>query len=325
MDAPSLFDAWLSERSASHYDRLSEKAAKPYLAIWTSWVHWLAGRDAPDSTTKSYLEATAVDIASFLANGPSPRSARRAKMALSEITRRRYWRVLDAVYGHAVSLGLITVNPAAGLIGEDMPPPEKPIGQVFTAAQMAALIASLPEGPNVWKLRDRAMLDLLIYEALSVAELCSMNTTDLRPNLVDQGRFVLSIEGKRKAQERQLNLGPEASKSLADWLEASPTIGAPDPDPVFVSERLRRISPRVIFHLVATTVSKAFLACNLSLPKHIGPQVLRNTRIVHWVNEGVNLDVVMLRAGLKDQQSLRGLREEISGTVAKTQRGSSQS
>jgi site-specific recombinase XerD len=320
MDAHGLFDAWLSERSASHYDRLSEKAAKPYLAIWNSWVSWLAGRNVPGSPAKSYLEATAVDIASFLANGPSPRSARRAKMALSEITRRRYWRVLDAVYGHALSVGLITVNPAEGLIGEDMPPPEKPVGQVFTAAQMAALIASLPEGPNVWKVRDRAMLDLLIYEALSVAELCAMNTVDLNPNFVDQGRFGLSISGKRKAQERQLNLGPEASKSLAAWIEASPTIGTAAPDPVFVTERLRRISPRVVFHLVATTVSKSFLASYLPLPKHIGPQVLRNTRIVQWVNEGVNLDVVMLRAGLKDQQSLRGLRNQIIGPVALTDR-----
>jgi site-specific recombinase XerD len=316
MDASTLFNAWLAERSASNYDPLSAKAAKPYMAIWTSWVHWLARIDAPGLAPKTYLEATAVDIASFLVNGPSPRSSRRAELPLSEITRRRYWSVLDAVYGHAVCLGLIAQNPAAGLIGNDMPPPEKPIGQVFTAAQMNALIETLPEGPNLWKLRDRAMLDMLIYEALSVAELCAMSVADLTPSLVDKGHFILSIEGKRKAQERQLNLGSEASTSLADWLAACPARSLDEQCPVFITERLRRISPRVVFHLVATTISKAFAAKNLALPKHIGPQVLRNTRIVYWVNKGVNLDVVMLRAGLKDQQSLRGLRDQISDSVS---------
>lgn len=320
MNASDLFNSWLSHRSTCNYDPLSEKAAKPYLAIWTSWAQWLAGRNAPGSPPKSYLDATAVDIASFLANGPSPRSSRRVNMPLSEITRRRYWRVLDAVYGHAKNLGLIAQNPAEGLIGDDMPPPEKPIGQVFTVEQMAALIATLPQGPNLWKLRDRAMLDLLIYEALSVAELCAMSAADLNPSQVDQGRFVLSIEGKRKAQARQMNLGPEASASLANWLDASPTKSFAEQDPIFITERLRRISPRVVFHLVATTVSKALVASNLPLPKHIGPQVLRNTRIVHWVNSGVHLDVVMLRAGLKDQQSLRGLRDQIAVAVeARTQ------
>ena len=53
----------------------------------------------------------------------------------------------------------------------------------------------------------------------------------------------------------------------------------------------------------------------LDLPYHIGPQVLRNTRIVLWLNDGVaQADVVRL-AGFKDAKSFRGLQRHLSSRV----------
>ena len=313
MDAKSLFEHWRALRGSDNYDPLSKPGARSYEAIWLSWTRWLSEREpGPDGQHTGYLDASAIDIANFLVSGPSPRSARRARKPLSDITRRRYWRVIDSVYAHAVELKLLTDNPAAGLIGSDKPPPEKSFGQVFNPKQLAALENALPVGPNIWKLRDRAMFELMLREALSVSELCELSMGDITPNLVDKGHYVLSIQGQRKAQERKINMDAPASAALADWLAQPMVRGFDSDEPVFVTERRRRISPRVVFHMVSSTVVRAFAAADLDLPLHIGPQVLRNTCVVNWVNAGMNVDVALIRAGLKDQNSLRGLREHIS-------------
>ena len=44
----------------------------------------------------------------------------------------------------------------------------------------------------------------------------------------------------------------------------------------------------------------------------MGPQILRNTRLVFWLNEGVPAAEVALRAGLKNIKGLYHLREHVN-------------
>ena len=76
----------------------------------------------------------------FINHGPqSPKNTRP-----SDITRRRYWRVLDRVYDHAVLHRWAASNPAQGITAQDMPPSEDPKGAVLSARMWRALERQAP-------------------------------------------------------------------------------------------------------------------------------------------------------------------------------------
>jgi integrase/recombinase XerC len=315
MDSETLFKHWRSHRGADRRDPLSEEGARSYSAIWQSWCRWLTetGGDGQPPRCATYLEASPVLVSSFLRTGPTPRASRRAKNPLSEITRRRYWRVLHSVYEHAFNQQLIAVNPAAGLIGKDKPPPENSVGQIFGEHQLAHIRSAIPQGESVWDVRDRALLLLLMEEALTVSEICGLQVRHAGAGLLDSNLLSVRIEGKRKAQARIVDLASSASKALQAWMDCREGLTqAQNMDPMFLTERLRGVSPRVVFHLVSRTVTKAFSDAGLPLTLHLGPQVLRNSCIVHWLNEGHELQAVLKKSGLKDAKSLRGLRRYLT-------------
>lgn len=322
--ASEIFENWRASRLRDVHDPLTIAGTRSYKAIWNKWVWWLTEDKGINGTSSlrasSYLDATPSQISTFLLNGPSPISGRRSKTSpLSEITRRRYWSVLSRVYEHAKSQGLIAINPAA-LLDNEKPPQENPTGQIFHANQWAAIETGLPGGNTEMQIRDRALLLLMMDAALTVAELCALQQTHVAPCMLEPDLFRLRIDGKRKAQFREITLNARTTKALQKWVDLRINI-SPKPtvknDPMFLTERRVGVSPRVVFHLVATSVTKAFKAAGLDLPMHLGPQVLRNSRIVFWLNSGMTASEVVHRAGLKDSKSFRGLREHIPAPGSK--------
>lgn len=328
LTASTIFDAWRATRQHGMpgiTDPLTLAGARSYKAIWNKWVWWLTVDQGLEGTSppraQSFLDATPAQVSTFLVSGPSPISARRGNTSqLSEITRRRYWRVLDWVYEFARMQELITQNPAA-LLEQETPPPENSTGQIYHSNQWAAIEASLPSGNSEMLVRDRALMLLMMDAALTVAELCSLQQIHVAPCMLEPELLRLRIDGKRKAQFREITLNARTTIALKKWvnlrvnISTKPTVKG---DPLFLTERRVGISPRVVFHLVASTVSNAFRAAGLDLPLHLGPQVLRNSRIVFWLNSGMPASEVVQRAGFKDAKSFRGLREHIPATPAKT-------
>lgn len=306
------FADWLSHRSQADRDPLSHAAAKPYRYIWASWCRWLLtptpSRARPPA---SWLEATPRDVALFLDHGVQAAAhARKGKTApISDITRRRYWRVLDAIYQHAMNKGLIERNPAEFDVGE-RPPPENSVGQVFHRHHWDAIKASFPRGESRWDVRDRAILALLMDTAITTGEICKLQRHQVRDHTV---KVTLDMNGKRASQERDLELGTAAGVEMRRWIELRRSMSSPagSEGALFVTQAGRALSPRAVLRLVSTTVRKAFADHSLALPDHIGAQVLRNTRIVLWLHEGVEMDEVVRRAGFKDLKSFRGLRAHI--------------
>ncbi len=331
MNAPSptaIFESWRATRQLGMpcvTDPLTVAGTRSYKAIWNKWVWWLTVDQGLEGKTppraKSFLDATPAQVSMFLVSGPSPISARRGKTShLSEITRRRYWRVLDWVYEYARAQGLITQNPAA-LLDHETPPPENSTGQIYHSNQWVAIEAALPSGNSEMMIRDRALLLLMMDAALTVAELCSLQQIHVAPCMLEPHLLRLRIDGKRKAQYREITLNARTTKALQKWTDLRESMSlkaAAKNDPLFVTERRVGISPRVVFHLVARTVTEAFLKAGLDLPLHLGPQVLRNSRIVFWLNSGMSASEVVQRAGFKDTKSFRGLREHIPSAPAKT-------
>lgn len=302
----TLYQDWLKSRAMAPRP-LTPQGARPYASIWASWCAWLEACTPP----RHFLYASAADLSAFLDAGPQPRASRRRADAapVSEITRRRYWRVIDLIYRWAITQGLTKTNPAGDMAVLERPAPEKPIGQVFDAQQWAALRAGLPAPEAPWGVRDRAILLVLMDSALTNSELCQLTLGSVQPQLLSS-TSTLSIAGRRKAQKRELVLGAAASKALADWLACRKehALGAEDAHaPLFVTLRRRALTDRVLFPIVVAAVQRGFAALGLALPNHLGPQVLRNTRLVQWLNDDVELATVLKQAGLKDEISLRGL------------------
>ena len=313
--AEDHFEHWLVNRANAARDPISESSAKPYRYMWRAWCRWLAsagGRDEP----VHWLLATSEHAQRYLQQGPSPAaSTRKSRSApISEITRQRYQRFLHILYMHALHRGLVRESPFAGA-EEPLSVQEQSEGQIFHAIQLQAIAESLPSGTQRMDVRDRAIMCVLLDAAITTSELCQLRLQHVGGHL---SKVSLSIDGKRSAQVRKLQLQPRASAALRHWMEIRRGITVTRPgeeDVVFVSKKGRAMTNHSIFHLVSTTVRQAFKAHHLDMPNHIGAQVLRNSRLVHWLNAGMPVDEVVRRAGFKDQKSFRGLRGHIDPAV----------
>src|SRR2546429_8332588 len=98
---------------------------------------------------------------------PPPRegqlSAPHPGRRISEVTRRRYWRLLERIYDHALDHGWVSANPAAGLAPQERPPAEDGQGHCLPAPLWNALPRHIPMADGFQSARDRAIL-LLLYE-----------------------------------------------------------------------------------------------------------------------------------------------------------------
>lgn len=314
-DMPTLeqhFEAWLLHRSRADRDALTPAAAKPYRYIWLSWGRFLSSIPFDGAHGTPWHVATPQQVHRFLREGVSPASGRKSRTApISDITRRRYWRVLDAIYQHACNNGLIPRNPVAA-DGADQPPPqENPQGQIFTPLHWRAIQLAFPASKSRWDARDRAILALLMDAALTTSEVCLLRLHQVGDH---HTKVTLRLDGKRASQERVLQLGLGASVEMRKWMELRRGMharaGVPE-DLLFLSIHGRAMSPRLIYHLVVGTVTRAFESHGYDMPNHLGAQVLRNSRLVMWLNEGVPMDEVVRRAGFKDFRSFRGLLRHI--------------
>lgn len=302
-DHETVFEKFLAKRATDWYDPLSVAAARPYRSIWLSWCKFL-NRTSGESEAKSWVNAHPSDLANFLYNGGMTPAGKR-RSTLSDISQRRYWTVIHSVYAFAKNNGQVNVNPASGLAHDDVPTLIQSEGQIYNPNDWRAIRKAIPEGTSTVEIRNRALLLVLMDAALTTSEITKLRTQNCTATNLG---FTITISGSRKNQPRKLVLGSEASAALACWLSTRPKRGVagPNRDALFTTQKRGPIRPTGVYHVVDQTVRMA-LTEGAVIPSHTGAQRLRNTRIVQWVNEGVDIDEVVRRAGLKDRKSLRGL------------------
>ena len=126
-----LFQAWFDNRVVDDYDPLGQQSLSPYLTIWMKWLRFLLNRHNTDNLneeTVRWERAEPTDVLAFL-NGPiySSKPGRR----VSDVTRRRYWRLLERVYDFAVEKQWIDHNPAANIQENEKPPQEDHKGAIL--------------------------------------------------------------------------------------------------------------------------------------------------------------------------------------------------
>lgn len=314
--AEELFTHWLQARSNDPWEPLTAQAAKPYRFIWGAWCKYLQAHvDAQGQTVPAvcWRDASAVQVLHFINHIPQTVKGRK----VSDITRRRYWRVLDRVYDHALLQGWIHANPVHGVASTERPPSEDPKGAILSEAMWQAGIASIPLGEDLVGARDRAVLMLLFELGLAPEELRTLRMDHLvyaqegsqEPSTI----IAVHIEGLRDNQQRKLGVSPALARALSHWLNARAQYPAMrGEDSLFCSRKSRTLSNHTLLHLVTKTLSQAAQARGLPTPPRLGPQIVRNTAIVRWLNAGMPMNDVVERAGLKNTNGLLHLRDYLT-------------
>lgn len=327
-DAAAVFAHWqLAERgrqadAAQPAD--AELPATGYALVWNAWVLQLQAQ-APNSYKKprgapaahqAWQAATAEDVARFLQIRPGQRAHHQPGRQISEVTRRRYWRLLDRIYAHALEQGWVAYNPVQAVHPVERPAPEQPTGHVLPPALWKALPRHFPGSDDLQGARDRAVLRLLYDLALAPEEVRQLTLGSLRnarqaAMAGDDKPSFIQIEGTRAAQHRCLALPPATQAALSAWLAFRRKSGTPvqQASPLFESRKGGPLTIRALFHIASKTIALARQASQDSAQPlaRMGPQVLRNTAIVHWLHAGAAPSEVVRRIGVEDVRALAHL------------------
>jgi len=108
------------------------------------------------------------------------------------------------------------------------------------------------DGPN--QKRDYCILTLFLNCGLRLAELCSLNVGDIKPD----GTMTVTGKGNK---ERLVYLNDACQRAVQEYLAVRPTedIGFADRNALFISRNHRRISNKTVQHIVKTYLEKAGL------------------------------------------------------------------
>lgn len=355
LDAPTgdaLFQHWLSACGADPWAPLSEAAATPYRFIWGAWLKLLAASGDGDGVVESaghadtmaetgqrhpWQQAESVQVLQFL--NQATRSQKQLDLP-SDITRRRYWRVLERIYDHALLHGWVARSPLDGVSELDRPPSEDPQGAILSPRMWRALQRQIPAATDLISARDRAVLLVLMHLGLSSEEVRALVLDDLQWETspassteaasaterdhstapadqdnagtgaavdVPTARRIhsLRITGERAMQARTLEVPPPLAEALQIWLGYRAGYAPMAQQPaLFCSRKAPELSTHTVLHLVSKTLKAASARKPQELPPRMSPQVIRNTVIVQWLQSGLPQAEVLQRAGLKTPHAL---------------------
>lgn len=148
---------------------------------------------------------------------------------------------------------------------------------------------------NPLQLRDYAILELLYSTGVRVAELASLNVSDLD---LTSGQAVVLGKGNK---ERLIHIGDKATQALRQWLSIRHELLNPKNPQVspalFLNQRGLRLSIRGIQYQL-TSLGKRF---NLNLNLH--PHMMRHSFGSHLLQSGADLRAVQEMLGHSDISS----------------------
>ena len=157
LSADEFFEQWLEH--CSNDDQRAINDFDFYRYFWTSWTKFLAKVGDPDNPRwVHWTDADPVLVKRYLNGGIKVRGS---GVKISEITERRYWRLLERVYDYAVERGLVAENPAAGIADKEKPPSEDPKGAILSPVVrgLLHLRQHLPDGPRLELAREASRKD----------------------------------------------------------------------------------------------------------------------------------------------------------------------
>ncbi|MCR4304131.1 MAG: tyrosine recombinase XerC [Gallionella sp.] len=175
--------------------------------------------------------------------------------------------------------GLID-NPCAGLRAPKSP---KNLPQALSPDEAARLVDLPADTPEA--IRDKAMFELLYSSGLRLAELVNLD-----PAQLDMSAGEVRVTGKG-SKTRIVPLGRFAIAALQTWLSVRDQLARTDEAALFVGQRGRRISPRVVQLRLRQWGVKQGITSN------VHPHLLRHSFATHVLQSSGDLRAVQEMLG----------------------------
>jgi len=311
--AMDLFDSWCAARMNTEAGRpLSQESAVKYKAIWIQWLRYLCG----DRTV--WPEAKPFNVLGFIrsVNNRSDKTK-----PASDVSKKRYSTVLNDIYGFAKLNKHVEENPVP-MNDKEIPANEAMASFHLNSTYRAAMLKLLPGNDDLASRRDRAMLTMMLLQGLSCSEIIGLHVAsiDFGPDVVlpptpagewldvPQPRLVRITRERpeRTEQERTLTLDRTTAVALQGWLKLrglSPT--ARSSTRLFLSRRgTGELTPRAVFYVASEWVTQSMKSLGFEDACHAGPNALRNSCLVNWMEAEVEFEEIRRRAGLKRLDSI---------------------
>lgn len=225
---------------------------------------------------REWKEATADDFRDYLFNAMKRKRAR-AYIRLQFSAFRTFYRWLVERKG-------LARDPVREL---ELPKTEKRLPVVLTRVQIDELLGAplrVPKehaAPKWMPLRDAAIMEIFYSSGLRLAELASLNVSDL-----DVYTESLRVLGKGR-KERVCPVGAPALEAVSRYRAAANVQSGP----LFINKTRERLSPRSIW-----LVLKRYLRYT-SIPVSISPHKLRHSFATHMLDAGADLRSVQSLLG----------------------------
>ena len=185
---------------------------------------------------------------------------------------------LRSLFRFALSRHLVEKDPAHVIVG---PKNSKPLPAFVREQDMNRLL----DGEEMWQdnfedLRARTIIILLYHTGVRVSELTGMDVSSL-----DMYDSYIKVRGKGN-KERVVPFGEELKAGLEKYLVARESFAGMKDGPLFVDDRLRRMSPDQVRAIVKNNLSK------VTTQKKRSPHVVRHSFATAMLNNGAGIESV---------------------------------
>lgn len=187
----------------------------------------------------------------------------------SENTRKVRVAVVKSLFGFALKVGYIRLNPAVML--DSVKVKDELAARILTEEQVMSMIA------HTDKQRDKVLLRVLYASAGRVSEVCSLTWADVQPN-GDSGQVTLFGKG---GKTRAVKVSKATYKTLCELDK-----GVSDDSPVFVSQKGGRLDETMVHRIVKAAAVRA------GIPGNVSAHWLRHSHASHALDRGASVALV---------------------------------
>ena len=283
-------DFAINKRGERH--ALRESSVTVYRARWGKFV-----ADCLVPSQKTLVALSSEELQLFLS-------------AMSPDSRHRYVRLLERVFDHLLALGLVQLNTVRALAVKA--PTRSNQGHAGTAvlspASQAAFLAALPEPVNWKRLRDRALLSVILGAGLRVSEAIHLKVDHLG-HLQDDGTVPVELVPIGAGRRHRSRIQAFAVPTVLAWFlqrrglggagQGMPveTFDSHPPTPLISGTLLfpadasgRALHPATVYRRVASVLAQAGIPAEMI--ERRGARTLRSTYAVRELAAGAPVSLV---------------------------------
>ena len=190
-------------------------------------------------------------------------------------------------FDYEIFKGKRTDHPAKTIHLKDKVSKDIQLQDLFTSAELESLLER-KERYVLLKNRNQIIIGLLIYQALTKAELCSLLVSDIN---LESGS--IKIKGSRKINARTLKLKPKQLYVLKSYLtEDRPKLVRDETDYLLIGKLGKAEMGEGITYLIETARKEFY-------PRELNLRTIRQSVISNLLKDGHDLRIVQAFAGHK--------------------------